>query len=45
MQGRIDDEVQLGKIVSPFDAIGQSLSIDMTAPNFINVSEKVQKIK
>ena len=47
MQIRIDDEVQLGKTVSPFDATGQSLSVDRTASNFIveKKYKKVQKIK
>ena len=45
MQRRIGDEVQFGKTVSPFDATGQFSSIDTTASNFINVLEKVQRIK
>ena len=45
MQKRIDDEVQLNKTVSPFDATGQSSSVDRTAGNLINTSENVQKIK
>ena len=45
MQRRIGDEVQLGSTVSPFAATGQSSSIDRTASNFLNASEKVQKIK
>ena len=45
MQRRIGDEVQLGSTVSPFAATGQSSSIDRTASNFLNASEKVQKNK
>ena len=45
MQRRTGDEVQLSSTVSPFDATGQSSSINRTASNFINASEKVQKIK
>ena len=45
MQRKIDNEVQLGKTVSPFDTTGQSSSIDRTGSNFINAIEKVQKIK
>ena len=45
MQRRIGNEVQLGSTISPFDATGQSSSIERTASNFLNASEKVQKIK
>ena len=45
MQRKIGNEVQLGKKVSPFDTSGQSSSIDRTPSSFINVTEKVQKIK
>ena len=45
MERRIGDEVQLGDTVSPFDATGQSSSIDRSASNFLNASEKVHKIK
>ena len=45
MQRKIEDEVQLDKTVSPFDTTGYSSSVDRTASNFINASEKVQKIK
>ena len=45
MQRRIGNEVQLGSTVFPFDTTGQSLPIDRTASNFLNASEKVQKIK
>ena len=45
MQRRISDEVQLGSTVSPFDATGQSSSVEGTASNFLNASEKVQKMK
>ena len=43
MQRKIDNEVQLGKTVSPFDITGQSSSVDRTASDFINASKKVQK--
>lgn len=45
MQRRIDNEVQLGKTVSPSDSIGRPSSIDRTASNFTNATKKVQKIK
>ena len=45
MQRKIDNEVQIGKTMSPFDTTGQLSSIDRTPSNFINASEKVQKIK
>ena len=45
MQRRIDNEVRLAKTVSPFESIGRSSSIDRTAVNFTNATEKVQKIK
>ena len=45
MRRRIGDEVQLGSTVSLFHATGQSSCIDRTASNFLNASEKVQKIK
>ena len=45
MQRRISDEVQLGSIDSPFNATGQSSSINRSASNFLNASEKVHKIK
>ena len=45
MQRRIGAEVQLGSTISPFGVTGQSLSIDRSASNFFNASEKVQKIK
>ena len=45
MQRKIDNEVHLGKTVSPFDTTGQSSSIDRTVSNFINATEKVQKVK
>ena len=34
-----------GRTVSPFDSIGSSSDINRTASNFLNASEKVQKIK
>ena len=45
MQRRIDNEVQLGKTVSPSDSIGRPSSNDRTASNFTNATKKVQKIK
>ena len=45
MQRKIDNEVQFGKTVSLFDTTGQSSYVDRTASNFINTSEKVQKLK
>ena len=45
MQRRIGNEFQLGNTVSPFETTGQSSSIDRSASNFLNASEKVHKIK
>ena len=45
MQRKIGTELNLAKTVSPFDSTGTSSVIDRTASNFINASEKVQKIK
>ena len=45
MHRKIDNELQLGKTVSPFDTTGQSSSVDSTASKLISASEKVQKIK
>ena len=45
MQRKIGTELNLGKTVSPLDSTGTSSVIDRTASNFINASEKVQKIK
>ena len=45
MERKIDNEVQLGETVSPFDTNGHSSSVDRTASNFIFASEKVQKMK
>ena len=45
MQRRIDNEVRLAKTVSPFESTGRSSSIDRTAVNFTNATEKIQKIK
>ena len=45
MQRRIDNEVRLAKTVSPFESIGRSSSINRTAVNFTNATEKIQKIK
>ena len=38
-----ETEINLSKTVSPFDSIGSSSSIDRTALNFLNATEKVQK--
>ena len=43
MQRKIGTELNLSKTVSPFDST--SSVIDRTASNFLNASEKVQKIK
>ena len=45
MQRKIGTEINLGKTVSSFDSICSSPAIDRTASNFLNASEKVQKIK
>ena len=45
MQRKIGTEMNLAKTVSPFDSIGFSPAIDRTASNFLNASEKVQKIR
>ena len=45
MQRKIGTELNLGKTVSPFDSIGTSSVIDRTTSNFLNASEKIQKIK
>ena len=45
MQRRIDDEIQLGKIVTPFDSIGKSKAINRTASNVDNANGKLQKTK
>ena len=45
MQGKTGTEIELDKIVSPFDSIGASSAIDRTASNFLNAVEKVKKEK
>ena len=45
MQRRIDDDIHLGKTVTPFESIGESRVIYRTASIFDNANEKVQKIK
>ena len=45
MQRRIGTEVEIGKTVSPLDSIGPSTAIDRTPSNFLNVGERVQKIR
>ena len=44
MQRRIDDDIHLGKTVTPFESIGESRVIYRTASIFDNANEKVQKI-
>ena len=36
MQRRIRDEIHLGKTVSTFDSVGNSMSVDRTASDFHN---------
>ena len=43
MERKIDNEIQLGKTVSPFDTTGQSSSIYRTACNFISARKKYKK--
>ena len=45
MQRKTGTEIELDKIVSPFDSIGASSAIDRTASNFLNAVEKVKKEK
>ena len=45
MQRNVGTKINFGKTVSPFDSIISSSTIDRTAWNFLNTSEKVQKIK
>ena len=44
MQRKIGTETNLGKTVSPLESIVSSSAIDRTASNFLNTTEKVQKI-
>ena len=44
MQRKIGTETNLGKTVSPLDSIVSSSAIDRTASDFLNTTEKVQKI-
>lgn len=39
------EKIHLGKIVTPFDSIGESKAIDRTVSYFDSANEKVQKIK
>lgn len=43
MQWKIDNDIKLGKIVSPSDNIGDASEIDQTESDFSNATEKVQK--
>ena len=45
MHRRIDDDIHLGKTVTPFESIGESRVIYRTVSSFDNANEKVQKIK
>ena len=42
MQRRLNDKIHLGKTVSTFDSIGNSMSIDRTASDFDNAYQKVR---
>ena len=44
MQRKIGTKTNLGKTVSPLDSIVSSSAIDRTASDFLNTTEKVQKI-
>ena len=43
MQRETSDKVLLGKIVSPFENIGESDAIDRAASNYNDAKEKVKK--
>ena len=45
MQRKTGTEVELGKTVSPLNSIGASSVIDRSASNYINATDKLQKIK
>ena len=45
MQKVINNEINFGKTVSPFESIGKSRAINRTASDFGNANDKVQKIK
>ena len=45
MQRQTEDEICLGSTVSPFDNIGLSSAIDLTASNYDNVKNKLKKLR
>ena len=45
MQRKIGTKPELDKTVPPYETIGASSAIDKTASNYIDASEKVQKVK
>ena len=45
MQHRISDNIHLGKIVTPFESIGDSKTINRMASDFLNADQKLEKIK
>ena len=45
MQRKTGTEVELGKTVSPLNSIGALSVIDRSASNYINATDKLQKIK
>ena len=45
MQQQITNNIHLWQTVNPFESIGESSTIDRTASDFDNASQKVKKIK
>ena len=45
MQRKIGTEIELAQTVSPFDRVGTSSTIDRTASNYTDASDKVRKIR
>ena len=45
MQRKIGTDINLGKTILPFDSIGASSATDRTVSNFLNATEKIQKIR
>ena len=45
MSKKIENELELGTTVSPFDTIGASSAIERSTSNFLTAGEKVQKIR
>ena len=45
MQREIGTNINLGKTVSPFESVGNVLSIDKTVPNFDTACQKVKNLK